>query len=75
MPVKAENFTQAIKMGSEIFHKLKKLLHDRGLNTAVGDEGGLAPTFDGTEDALDTVMKAIEAAGYKPGEEVMLALD
>ena len=75
MPVKAENFTQAIKMGSEIFHNLKKLLHDRGLNTAVGDEGGFAPTFEGTEDALETIMKAIEAAGYKPGDEVMLALD
>ena len=75
MPVKAENFTEAIKMGSEIFHNLKKLLHDRGLNTAVGDEGGFAPTFDGTEDALDTIMKAISEAGYKPGEDVMLALD
>ncbi len=75
MPVKAENFTQAIKMGSEIFHNLKKLLHDRGLNTAVGDEGGFAPTFDGTEDALDTIMKAIAKAGYKGGEDVMLALD
>ena len=75
MPVKAENFTQAIKMGSEIFHNLKKLLHDRGLNTAVGDEGGFAPTFEGTEDALDTIMKAIAAAGYKGGEDVMLALD
>ncbi|UCE94207.1 MAG: phosphopyruvate hydratase, partial [Flavobacteriaceae bacterium] len=75
MPVKAKNFTEAIKMGSEIFHNLKKLLHDRGLNTAVGDEGGFAPTFDGTEDALDTIIKAIEKAGYKPGDEVMLALD
>lgn len=75
MPVKAENFTQAIKMGSEIFHNLKKLLHDRGLNTAVGDEGGFAPTFEGTEDALDTIMKAIAEAGYKAGEDVMLALD
>ena len=75
MPVGAENFTEAIKMGSEIFHNLKKLLHDRGLNTAVGDEGGFAPTFDGTEDALDTIMKAIEKAGYKPGGDVMLALD
>ena len=75
MPVKAENFTQAIKMGSEIFHNLKKLLHDRGLNTAVGDEGGFAPSFDGTEDALDTIMKAIAKAGYKGGEDVMLALD
>ncbi len=75
MPVKAKNFTQAIKMGSEIFHNLKKLIHDRGLSTAVGDEGGFAPTFDGTEDAIETVLKAIEKAGYKPGDEVKLALD
>lgn len=75
MPVKAKNFSHAIKMGSEIFHNLKKLLHDRGLNTAVGDEGGFAPTFDGTEDALDTIIKAIEKAGYKAGDDVMLALD
>jgi len=75
MPVKASNFTEAIKMGSEIFHNLKKLIHDRGLSTAVGDEGGFAPTFEGTEDALDTVLIAIEKAGYKAGTEVKLALD
>jgi len=75
MPIKAKNFTEAIKMGSEIFHNLKKLIHDRGLSTAVGDEGGFAPKFDGTEDAIDTVLKAIENAGYKPGDEVKLALD
>ncbi|RPE00097.1 phosphopyruvate hydratase [Aureibaculum marinum] len=75
MPVKAKSITHALQMGSEIFHNLKKLLHDRNLSTAVGDEGGFAPTFDGTEDALDTVIKAIEKAGYKPGEEVKLALD
>ena len=75
MPVAAKNFTEAIKMGSEIFHNLKKLIHDRGLSTAVGDEGGFAPTFDGTEDAIETVLKAIENAGYKPGKEVKLALD
>ncbi|OGS70486.1 MAG: phosphopyruvate hydratase [Flavobacteria bacterium RIFCSPLOWO2_12_FULL_35_11] len=75
MPIKAKNFTEAIKMGTEIFHNLKKLLHDRGLSTAVGDEGGFAPTFNGTEDAIETVLKAIENAGYKPGEEVKLALD
>jgi len=75
MPIKAKNFTEAIKMGSEIFHNLKKLIHDRGLSTAVGDEGGFAPAFDGTEDAIETVLKAIENAGYKPGDEVMLALD
>ncbi|NQW36123.1 MAG: phosphopyruvate hydratase [Flavobacteriales bacterium] len=75
MPVLAKNFTEAIKMGSEIFHNLKKVLKERGLSTAVGDEGGFAPTFDGTEDAIETVLKAIENAGYKPGIEVKLALD
>jgi enolase len=75
MPVKAENFTHAMQMGTEIFHNLKKVLHDRGLSTAVGDEGGFAPTLDGTEDALDTIAKAVEKAGYKFGDEVMIALD
>ena len=75
MPIAAKNFTEAIKMGSEIFHNLKALIHGRGLSTAVGDEGGFAPTFDGTEDAIETVLKAIENAGYKPGTEVKLALD
>ena len=75
MPVQATSFSQALKIGSEIFHNLKKILHDRNLSTAVGDEGGFAPTFHGTEDALDTVIKAIEKAGYKPGSQVMLALD
>ncbi|AOW21826.1 phosphopyruvate hydratase [Urechidicola croceus] len=75
MPVGAKSFTHAMQIGSEIFHNLKKILHDRNLSTAVGDEGGFAPTFDGTEDALDTVLKAIDKAGYKAGSEVMLALD
>ena len=75
MPVGAKSFSHALQIGTEIFHNLKKILHDRGLNTAVGDEGGFAPTFDGTEDALDTVLSAIEKAGYKAGSEVMLALD
>ena len=75
MPVKAASFSQALQMGSEIFHNLKKVLHDRGLSTAVGDEGGFAPTFEGTEDALDTIKKAVEKAGYKFGEEVKIALD
>jgi len=75
MPVMAESFSHALKMGTEIFHNLKKVLHDRGLSTAVGDEGGFAPTLDGTEDALDTIMNAIKKAGYKPGKEVMIALD
>lgn len=75
MPVKAKTFTQALKMGTEIFHNLKKVLHDRGLSTAVGDEGGFAPTLDGTEDALETIMLAIKKAGYKGGDDVMIALD
>jgi enolase len=75
IPVKAKNFTHAMQIGTEIFHNLKKVLHDRGLSTAVGDEGGFAPTLDGTEDALDTIAKAVEKAGYKFGEEVMIALD
>ena len=75
MPVEAESFTHAMKMGSEIFHHLKKILHSRNLSTAVGDEGGFAPALDSTEDALDTIIKAIESAGYRPGTEVMIALD
>jgi enolase len=75
MPVKAESFSHALKMGTEIFHHLKKVLHDRGLSTAVGDEGGFAPTLDGTEDALDTIGKAVRNAGYAMGDEVMIALD
>ena len=75
MPVKAKSFTQAMQMGSEIFHNLKKVLHDRNLSTAVGDEGGFAPTLDGTEDALDTIAKAVENAGYSFGNEIMIALD
>ena len=75
MPVGASNFTHAMQMGSEIFHNLKKVLHDRNLNTAVGDEGGFAPDLKGTEDALETIIKAIKSAGYKPGIDVMIALD
>lgn len=75
MPVKAESFSDSLRKGTEIFHHLKSILKGRGLSTAVGDEGGFAPTFKGTEDALDTLLQAIEKAGYRPGEEVMLALD
>mgnify|MGYP000695861304 CR=1 FL=1 len=75
MPVKAKSFTHAMQMGTEIFHHLKKVLHDRNLSTAVGDEGGFAPTLDGTEDAIETIEKAVTNAGYKFGDEVMIALD
>ncbi len=75
MPVKADSFSHSLRKGTEIFHSLKSILHGRGLSTAVGDEGGFAPTFTGTEDALDTLLQAIEKAGYKPGDDVMIALD
>lgn len=75
MPVKATSFTHAMQMGTEIFHNLKTVLHDRGLSTAVGDEGGFAPTLDGTEDALETIAQAVSKAGYKLGDDVMIALD
>ncbi|QWX82909.1 phosphopyruvate hydratase [Cellulophaga sp. HaHaR_3_176] len=76
MPVKAKTFSHAMQMGTEIFHHLKKVLHDRGLSTAVGDEGGFAPNLaGGTEDALDTIAKAVDNAGYKLGDDVMIALD
>ena len=74
-PVGASSFREGLRMGAEIFHSLKKVLHDRGLSTAVGDEGGFAPTLEGTEDALDSILKAIENAGYKPGADIMIALD
>jgi len=75
MPVEAESFSKALQTGTEIFHHLKKVLHDRNLSTAVGDEGGFAPTLDGTEDALDTILLAIKNAGYTAGKDVMIALD
>ena len=74
-PVGAESFREALRMGAEVFHSLKKVLHDRGLSTAVGDEGGFAPALKGTEDALESIIKAIETAGYKAGEDVMIGLD
>src|ERR1051325_11600336 len=75
MPVGAESFREGLRMGSEVFHTLKKALHDAGHNTNVGDEGGFAPNLKSAEAALDFVMASIEKAGYKPGEDVALALD
>ncbi|MRX48062.1 MULTISPECIES: phosphopyruvate hydratase [Pedobacter] len=75
MPVGASSFSEALRWGTEVFHNLKAILHDRGLSTAVGDEGGFAPTFEGTEDGVETILKAIEKAGYKPGVDICLAFD
>jgi enolase len=75
MPVGATSFSEALRWGTEVFHNLKKILHDRGLTTTVGDEGGFAPTFEGTEDGVETILKAIEKAGYKPGVDICLAFD
>ncbi|EZH66474.1 enolase [Bacillaceae bacterium JMAK1] len=75
MPVGADDFRSAMMIGTEIFHTLKKVLQEKGLNTAVGDEGGFAPDLDSNEEALSTIMEAIERAGYKPGEDVVLAMD
>ena len=74
-PIGAPSFTEGLRMGAEVFHALKKVLKGRGLSTAVGDEGGFAPNLDGPEDALDTIVKAIIAAGYKPGTDITIALD
>ena len=74
-PVGAPTFREALRMGAEVFHNLKKVLHARGLSTAVGDEGGFAPVLDGTEDAIESILKAIEAAGYVPGKDVMIGMD
>lgn len=74
-PVGASSFKEGLRMGAEVFHNLKKIFHDRGLSTAVGDEGGFAPTLNGTEDALESIIAAITKAGYTPGKDVMIALD
>ena len=74
-PVGAPSFKEGLRCGAEVFHALKKVLHDRNLSTAVGDEGGFAPALNGTEDALESIIKAIEIAGYKAGTDVMIALD
>ena len=74
-PVGACCFREGLRMGAEVFHALKKVLHDRGLSTAVGDEGGFAPNLEGTEDALNSIIAAIKAAGYEPGKDVMIGMD
>lgn len=74
-PIGAPTFREGLRMGAEVFHSLKKVIYSRGLSTAVGDEGGFAPAFDGTEDALESIIKAIKSAGYKPGVDVTLAVD
>lgn len=74
-PVGASSFAEGLRIGSEIFQNLKKIFHDRGLSTAVGDEGGFAPTLEGTKDALDSIIAAIKKAGYEPGKEVTIGLD
>ena len=74
-PVGAASFKEGLRMGAEVFHALKKVLHDRGLSTAVGDEGGFATNLEGTEDALNSIIAAIKAAGYEPGKDVMIGMD
>jgi enolase len=74
-PIGAPSFKEGLRMGAEVFHSLKKVLKDRGLSTAVGDEGGFAPKLEGTEDALETIIKAITAAGYKAGSDITIGLD
>ena len=74
-PVGAPSFREGLRMGAEVFHALKKVLHDRGLSTAVGDEGGFAPALNGTEDALESILAAIRQTGYEPGKDVMIGMD
>src|SRR5699024_3334839 len=75
MPVGAENFKEALRMGAEVYHHLKKVIGERGLSAAVGDEGGFAPNLESNQEALELIVEAIESAGYVPGEDVLLALD
>jgi enolase len=75
MPVSADTFSEALRMGTEVFHTLKKVLHDAGLSTNVGDEGGFAPNIKSNEEAIEIVLRAIEKAGFKPGEDIFIAMD
>src|SRR4030095_1693594 len=75
IPVGAPSFREAVRYGAEVFHALKKILHDKGMSTAVGDEGGFAPSVDNHEAAIQMILQAIEKAGYKPGEQIALGMD
>src|ERR1700674_4891114 len=75
VPSGAETFSECLRMGDEVFHALKRTLHERGLGTTVGDEGGFAPNLSSNEEALQMLVAGIEAAGYRPGEDVAIALD
>jgi enolase len=75
MPVKADTFSESLRMGTEVFHTLKKVLHDKGYSTNVGDEGGFAPNIKSNEEAIEIVLKAIEKAGFKPGVDIFIAMD
>src|SRR5205085_7853384 len=75
VPIGAPTFAEALRMGAEVFHSLKKVLHDRHLSTAVGDEGGFAPNLKSSDEALEVLARAVEQAGYKPGDEIVFALD
>src|SRR5260370_10050885 len=75
MPLGAPSFREALRMGAEVFHSLKKVLHDKHLNTAVGDEGGFAPNVKSSDEALEIIARAVESAGYKLGEQIVFALD
>lgn len=75
MPVGADEFSEGLRMGVEVFHRLKEVLKERGGNTAVGDEGGFAPDLKGNEEAVEVILRAIERAGYRPGEDIVLAID
>ncbi|HAY35430.1 MAG: phosphopyruvate hydratase [Bacteroidetes Order II. Incertae sedis bacterium] len=75
MPTGAPSFSEALRMGSEVFHHLKSVLHDRGMNTAIGDEGGFAPNLSSNEEAIEVILRAIESAGYVPGDDIHIALD
>ena len=75
MPIGAETFKEALRMGAEVYHALKKVLKDKGLSTGVGDEGGFAPNLESNKKAFDCILEAVKAAGYEPGKDIVLAID